>query len=304
MDQRPASDDGSSLIFPSLPGQINQAGLLDFMSMMTLMQRRFGEGIPIVTPETTARPARGSSAVPVHRRLIDCSPSPYRDNNTTGSPVRSSLSPVRRCRDFEDSPRSITCSRSPLRTSSSSESPSRDGSPVDFKAAINPECTGRDRTFADGEDEDSSSRKISSARYQIFRQAVTSSKGSFKLNLAKSRRAARASLMDFGDGRVTKCMSWLEQLSLTDTMASTARIAQGLREDQPVEKATLSESLNTESTSFKHLTVKQVFPYEPWRFKRMCSMSQATCFRQVWRLEAAFNLPELTQDDTWHRGAH
>ena len=32
-------EDGS-LIFPSFPRQINQASLLDFMSLMTLMQRR------------------------------------------------------------------------------------------------------------------------------------------------------------------------------------------------------------------------------------------------------------------------
>ena len=50
-------------------------------------------------------------------------------------------------------------------------------------------------------------------------------------------------------------------------MASTARIAQGLKEDEPVEKTTLSESLNTESTSFKHLTVKQVFPREHYRLR-------------------------------------
>ena len=50
-------------------------------------------------------------------------------------------------------------------------------------------------------------------------------------------------------------------------MVSTARIAQGLKEDEPVEKTTLSESLNMESTSFKHLTVKQVFPHEPYHLK-------------------------------------
>ena len=58
----------------SLPRQINQASLLDFMSMMTLMQRRFVEGTPALTPETTARPARDSSAILGHGRLIDCSP--------------------------------------------------------------------------------------------------------------------------------------------------------------------------------------------------------------------------------------
>ena len=50
-------------------------------------------------------------------------------------------------------------------------------------------------------------------------------------------------------------------------MASTARIAQGLKEDEEVEKTTLSETLNTSSSTFKHLTVKQIFPREPYRLK-------------------------------------
>ena len=57
------------------------------------------------------------------------------------------------------------------------------------------------------------------------------------------------------------------QPSLVDTMDSTARIAQGLKEDEKVEKTTLSETLNTSSSTFKHLTVKQIFPREPYRLK-------------------------------------
>ena len=45
-------------------------------------------------------------------------------------------------------------------------------------------------------------------------------------------------------------------------MTSTARIAQGLKEDEEVEKTTLSESFNTSSSSFK-----QTFPREPYRLK-------------------------------------
>ena len=73
--------------------------------------------------------------------------------------------------------------------------------------------------------------------------------------------------MDFGDGEVADRVSWLDQPSLTDTMASTARIAQGLKEDEEVEKTTFSESLNTGSSMYKHLTVKQIFPREPYRLK-------------------------------------
>ena len=50
-------------------------------------------------------------------------------------------------------------------------------------------------------------------------------------------------------------------------MASTARIAQGLKDDKDVEKTTLSETLNTSSSTFKHLTIKQIFPREPYRLK-------------------------------------
>ena len=47
----------------------------------------------------------------------------------------------------------------------------------------------------------------------------------------------------------------------------TACIAQSLKEDEEVEKTTLSETLNTSSSTFKHLTFKQVFPREPYRLK-------------------------------------
>ena len=73
--------------------------------------------------------------------------------------------------------------------------------------------------------------------------------------------------MDLADVEVTDRVSWLDQPSLTDTMTSTAQIAQGLKEDEEVEKTTLSESLNTGSSTFKHLTVKQIFPREPYRLK-------------------------------------
>ena len=110
-------------------------------------------------------------------------------------------------------------------------------------------------------------RYIGLTLYQIFRQAVTTSKGSFKVNPAKTKRASRASLMDLGDPEVTDRVSWLDQPSLQDTMVSTARIEQGLKDDEEVEKTTLSETLNTASSTFKFFTVKQIFPREPYRLK-------------------------------------
>ena len=123
------------------------------------------------------------------------------------------------------------------------------------------------RAISDDEEDEGDSKKISAAQYQIFRQAVTTSKGSYKVNPAKTKRASRASLLDLGDTEVTDRVSWLDQPSLQDTMASTARIVQGLKEDEEVEKTTFSETLNTDSSSFKFFTVKQIFPREPYCLK-------------------------------------
>ena len=62
-------------------------------------------------------------------------------------------------------------------------------------------------------------------------------------------------------------VSWLDQPSLQDTMVSTAHTAQGLKDDEEVEKTTLSETLNTASSTFKFFTLKQIFPREPYRLK-------------------------------------
>ena len=123
------------------------------------------------------------------------------------------------------------------------------------------------RSISDDEDDEGEHKKISAAQYQIFRQAVTTSKGSFKVNPAKTKRASRASLLDLGDSEVTDRVSWLDQPSLQDTMVSTARVAQRLKDDEEVEKTTLSEILNTASLTFKFFTVKQIFPREPYRLK-------------------------------------
>ena len=142
------------------------------------------------------------------------------------------------------------------------ESPHRE-----FLATLDPEDKIKERSINDDEDEDGDHKKVSAAQYQLFRQAITTSKGSFKVNPAKTSRASRASLLYLGDSKVTDRVSWLDQPSLKDADASTARIAQGLKEDEGVEKTTLSETLNTTSSTFKHLTVKQIFPREPYRLE-------------------------------------
>ena len=138
---------------------------------------------------------------------------------------------------------------------------------MNFLVALDPEDKIKERSITDDEDEDGDHKKVSAAQYQLFRQAVTTSKGSFKVNPAKTSRASRASLLYLGDSKVTDRVSWLDQPSLKDADASTARIVQGLKEDEEVEKTTLSETLNTTSSMFKHLTVKQIFPREPYRLE-------------------------------------
>ena len=112
------------------------------------------------------------------------------------------------------------------------------------------------RAISKDEDGEGDSKKISAAQYEIFRQAVTSSNGMYKVNPAKTKRAARASLLDLGDTEVPDRVSWLDQ-----------RIAQGLKEDEEVVKTTLSETSNDNTSSFKFFTVKQIFSREPYRLK-------------------------------------
>ena len=272
----------SSPLFPSIPTSINQATLIDFMSMWTLLQRRMDQG---TVPDTPASPAVQSSVPATRhdstpRRSDTPSRTPERRPRTPErflrtpesrprtpqrfprTPVRRVRMPVRQARGDNDSRESR--SRSPVSRSSSVESPTRDVSPVNFSAALDPDDK---RSISDDEDDKGEHKTISAAQYQIFRQAVTTSKGSFKVNPAKTKRLSRASLLDLGGPEVTDRVSWLDQPSLQDTMVSTAPIAQGLKEDEEVEKTTLSETLNTASSTFKFFTVKQIFPREPNHLK-------------------------------------
>ena len=204
----------------------------------------------------------GPATVSTPRAVVRKSPSPLPALHVRGRTPERSRAPVRKSRPttrterFEDS-----------RSSHSSRLPDRWlDSPLDFQAAIQADDTEKTSSASDGEDE-GSSRKVSSAQYALFRQAVTLSKGAFKIVPARTKRAARASLLDLGEEEKTDKFSWMDQPSLLDTMASTARIAQGLKDDEEVDKTTLSEMLNAESSKFKHFTVKQVFPREPYRLK-------------------------------------
>ena len=268
------------LLFPSIPKTINQATLVDFMSMWTLLQRRME--LPSV-PDNSISPTVQAS-LPVPERDSDNTRSPEKSperflhtpqssisslvrrakeaDRQARTPVRPPRTPVRRSRNHSESGDSR--SRSSLSRSSSVESAARDESPLNFNAVLDLDSK---RAFSGDKDAEGDGKKISAAQYYIFRQAVTSSKGTYKINPAKTKRAARASLLDLGETEVPDRVSWLDQPSLQDTMASTAGIAQGLKEDEEVVKTTLSETLNDNTSTFKFLTVKHIFPREPYRVK-------------------------------------
>ena len=135
----------SSPFFPAIPTSINQATLIDFMSMWTLLQRRMEQGM---VPDTSASPAVPSSMpAPRHdssyRRSDTPSGTPERRPRTPEprtpqryprTPVRRVRTHVRQARGYSDSRDSR--SRSPLSRSSSVESPTRDVSPVNFTASM------------------------------------------------------------------------------------------------------------------------------------------------------------------------
>ena len=277
-------------LFPSIPKTINQSTLVDFMSLWTLLQRCLE--LPSVPDNSISPAVQSSLPVPEHdstnKRSATPAGSPARPKSPerflhtpqssisslvrrakeaerqARTPVRPPRKPVRRYRNHRVQESRDSRSRSPLSRSSSVESTARDESPLNFNAVLNMDSK---RALSEDEDAEGDSKKISAAQYEIFRQAVTSSKGTYKINPAKIKRAARASLLDLGDTEVPDRVSWLDQPSLQDTMASTARIAQGLKEDEEVVKTTLSETLNDNTSSFKFFTVKQIFPREPYRLK-------------------------------------
>ena len=179
--------DVSSLRFPSLPRSINQATLVDFMPMWTLMQRRMDSGMAV--PDTQSRPVDQTPTTRHDQASPRRSGIPVRHSRT---PDRRPRTPVRRARGRDES-RDSTRSWSPIRRLSSTESCTRDASPVDFSAALNTEEKVKDRSISEDEDDEGSQKKVSAAQYQLFRQAVKSSKGTFKVNPSKSRRAAMTS---------------------------------------------------------------------------------------------------------------
>ena len=150
----------SSPFFPAIPTSINQATLIDFMSMWTLLQRRMDQGM---VPDTSPSPAVPSSVpAPRHdsssRRSDTQSRTPERRPRTPEprtpqryprTPVRRVRTPVRQARGYSDSRDSR--SRSPLSRSSSVESPTRDASPFNFTASMDPDDK---RSISDDEDDD------------------------------------------------------------------------------------------------------------------------------------------------------
>ena len=139
--------DVSSLIFPSMPRRINQETLLDFMSMWTLMQCRMDGGM---APDAQSRPVAQTPTTTRDHSPPRRSETPIRRSRIPDRPPRT---PIRRARGMDES-RDSTHSRSPIRRSSSSESCTRDTSPVNFSAALNPKDKVKDRMISVEEDDD------------------------------------------------------------------------------------------------------------------------------------------------------
>ena len=209
------------------------------LSLWTLLQCRMDQSSvpvdPACPPAQSSAPDNRHDSTP--RRSATPAITPERRPRTPErfirTPQRSTRTPdrrpIRRARSCSKSRDSR--SSSPVSSSSSVEFPTRDGSPVNFTTAMDPDIK---RVFSDDKDDDGDITKIWAARYQIFRQAVTTSKGSFQVNPAQTKRASRASLLDLGDPEVTDRVSWLDQPSLQDTLVSTAHITQGLKDDEEV----------------------------------------------------------------------
>ena len=195
--------DVSSLMFPSLPRSINQETLVDFMSMWTLMQGRMDSGM--AAPDTQSKPVDQTPTTRHDQTRPRRSRTPVRPSRT---PDRRPRPPVRHARGMDES-RDSTHSRSPIRRSSSSESCTRDASPVDFSAALNTEDKVKDRTISEDEDDEGSQKKVSAAQYQLLRQAMTSSKGTFKVNPSKSPRASDGSSKEWG---LRQFPGWISRL--------------------------------------------------------------------------------------------
>ena len=90
--------DASSLISRSLPRQINHTALLEFMSMMTLMQCRMD--MTLTVPDTRSRPVAQTPTSRDDQTPPRRSGTPVRRSRT---PVRHSRTPVRRSRGMDES---------------------------------------------------------------------------------------------------------------------------------------------------------------------------------------------------------
>ena len=189
-------------LFLSIPKTINQSTLVDFMSLWTLLQRRLE--LPSVPDNSISPAVQSSLPVPEHdsdnKRSATPAGSPARTKSPerflhtpqssvsseadrqARTPVRPPRTPVRRSRNHSESRDSR--SRSPLSRSSSVESTARDGSPLNFNVALDMDSK---RALSEDEDAEGDGKKISAAQYEIFRQAVTSSKGTYKINPAKTK---------------------------------------------------------------------------------------------------------------------
>ena len=221
-------------LFPSIPKTISQSTLVDFMSLWTLLQRLLE--LPSVPDNSISPAVQSSLPVPEHdsdnKRSATPAGSPARTKSPerflhtpqssisslvrraketdrqARTPVRPPRTPVRRSRNHSESRDSR--SRSPLSRSSSVESTARDGSPLNFNAALD---IPREHF-----------RRTRMLRATARRSLQRNMKSSGKLSL-HPRERTRSTLPRLSERPGPLCWTWVIQRFLTECPGWTSRLS-------------------------------------------------------------------------------
>ena len=172
---------------------------------------------------------------PPRNRVLTPTPPPPAPPPPRPRPVSPVLSPVRPPRRS----RSRSCSRVRSRSRSLLERPvspavsPRTGSALSSR--LFPAPRERDASpvrLSTSREEPDEADRVSFAQYELFRQAVQSSKAAFQAAPAAVRRATQVSLLDLGDEDCPERVTWKDQPSMMRIIQSAGRLAQGLLGDE------------------------------------------------------------------------
>ena len=212
--QQPASNqdiygDSQAPIFPSIPKNVNHLQLIDLITMMNIAQHKGQPQDQSASPATVSTP----------RAVVRKSPSPLPARHVQERKPERSCSPVRKS---QPTTRSVIVSKTLTVRHA-----------LDLHTHLDLLIDGRIHHWTSRR----TSRWMMRKRHLVFpmekmkevpgtcllhnmHSSVTSSKGAFKIVPARTKGAARASLLDLGEKEKTDKVSWMDQPSLLDTMAS------------------------------------------------------------------------------------